>query len=273
MNITNINVIVFSPTGTSRRVAMAVAEGLGGKQRLIDVTYSAGDIVKHGSQDLTIVAVPVYGGRVAPVAMQRLEALHGEQTAVVPIVVYGNRAYEGALTQLSDFLSEKGFVPIAAGAFVGEHSYSTPDTPIAQGRPDSRDLADARRWGKVIANKLCTLSAPQPIDVTRLQHPRNSWWATLRFVAFIMKQRRKKTAVKPVPSVDTTLCTGCNKCVRVCPVGAIRAHDVAHTDATKCIKCCACVKACPKRARTFSTPYAPILSRCFKQRKSPVTII
>ena len=46
---------------------------------------------------LAVIVVPVYGGHVAPLAMERLENIRGLDTPTVLVVVYGNRAYEKAL--------------------------------------------------------------------------------------------------------------------------------------------------------------------------------
>lgn len=78
---------------------------------------------------LTVIAVPVYGGKVAPLALKRMEQIRGNGTPAVLIVVYGNRAYGGALNQLDAWAVAHGFVPIAAGTFIGEHSYSTVEFP------------------------------------------------------------------------------------------------------------------------------------------------
>lgn len=43
---------------------------------------------------LAIIVVPVYGGHVAPLAMERLQYIRGVDTPTVLVVVYGNRAYE-----------------------------------------------------------------------------------------------------------------------------------------------------------------------------------
>ena len=56
------------------------------------------------------------------------------------MVVYGNRDYEDALLELSDRAKDWGLTPVAAGAFIGEHSYSRPSLPVAEGRPDEDDL-------------------------------------------------------------------------------------------------------------------------------------
>jgi ferredoxin len=47
-------------------------------------------------------------------------------------------------------------------------------------------------------------------------------------------------------SVDSSLCSGCRKCVAVCNADAITIiSNKAVIDPTKCIKCYKCVDACP----------------------------
>lgn len=273
MEINKSAIVLFSPTGTSRKVAMAISDGAGLSPRVVDATYATPNELTFAPDELVLVAVPVYGGKVAPLALQRMEAMQGNGTPVVCVVVYGNRAYEGAMQQLNDFVTQRGFVTVGAAAFVGEHSYSTSQNPIAVGRPDMEDIADARKFGKEIAEKLSATTTLQAIDVAELAHPAHSLWSKLRFIWFILRQRnKKKPAVKPVPVVDTERCKECGKCARLCPNGAISTNGKT-TDPNRCIKCCACVKQCPVKARTFATPYAPVLSRCFTARISPVTLL
>ena len=68
-------------------------------------------------------------------------------------------------------------------------------------------------------------------------------------------------------------CTHCGRCVKLCPTGAIVASDELRTDAAKCIRCCACVKGCPVGARSYDSPFAPVLSRNFAQRKRNLTLM
>ena len=136
MDYTNIHVVYFSPTHTSAKVVHAVAEGMGALSYAeSDLTYEKPAEMESIEGELTLVAVPVYGGRVPDVALERLQMLRGKRTPVVPIVVYGNRDYDDALLELSDVLKRQGFVPVAAGAFVGEHSFSSAEYPVAAGRP------------------------------------------------------------------------------------------------------------------------------------------
>src|SRR5574344_105548 len=57
------------------------------------------------------------------------------------------------------------------------------------------------------------------------------------------------TAMKKVV-IQESLCKGCTKCARTCPVGAISGEvkQPHHIDQSKCIKCEACLKNCPFKA-------------------------
>lgn len=273
-------VAYFSPTGTSRAVARAIAEGLNaGKADEADVTLPYAPLPDFVSSDrLLVVAVPVYGGACAPLALQRLDRLKGNNTPAIAAVVYGNRDFGGAAVQLTEFLTERGFRVMGIGAFVGEHSYSTPSAPIAAGRPNAADLEEARQLGMEVKKKYHTHSAastsPLPtVNASALRCPPDRWWNKLRFIAFVLKYRRrqKKLPIKVLPITDTARCTSCGACARACPVTAIHPDRPQETTDT-CIKCAACVKICPRQARTLPTPFAPVLAKNFHKNKPNVTL-
>lgn len=273
MDIKASALLLFSPTGTSHKIAMAVADGVRCTPHLMNATYESVGNISYDAHTLVFFAVPVYGGKVAPLALKRLEAVRGNNTPAVLMVVYGNRAFEGAAVELDAFVRERGFVPIAAGAFIGEHSYNTAKHHIAAGRPDMNDLSKARMWGRDIRKKLSNIERAEPVDVTRLKKPHNSLFSQLRFILFVMQQRRKSASQKPRIKVDRLVCKKCGKCVRLCPSGAITREDCMNTQHDLCIKCCACVKGCPAHARKLKTPYASILSKCFGKPKYQTTIL
>lgn len=137
--------VVFSPTGTSKKIAEAVARGItsgaGAKAaalKTIDLTHAAAQSAVLPAGAVAVIAAPVYGGHVAPTAAKRLETLRGSGTPAVVIAVYGNRAFEKAAAELAALAARQGFVPVAAAAFVGEHSYSTPETPSPRDVPTRR---------------------------------------------------------------------------------------------------------------------------------------
>src|SRR5512147_2840416 len=50
----------------------------------------------------------------------------------------------------------------------------------------------------------------------------------------------------------TARCRDCYRCLRACPVKAIRIEKVqAYVDATRCIDCGSCIRECPQKAKTF----------------------
>ena len=153
---------------------------------------------------------------------------------------YGNRAYEDALLELRDVVTRAGFKPIAAGAFIGEHSYSTKSTPVAVGRPDVEDLGEANAFGMVIREKMRKIRALDQINP--LQVPGNFPFKELRMLSDIS------------PAIQEELCIRCKKCISVCPTAAINSDDPALTDKGLCIRCCACVKGCPVGAKTMDDP-------------------
>ena len=170
--------------------------------------------------------------------------------------------------------ARQGFVPVAAAAFVGEHSYSTPETPVAAGRPDAQDLARAAEFGAAVRKKLAA-GTPAPVDAAKLKDAHTPLVPMLRFIRFVVgyRRRQKKNPVVYLPACDADRCTHCGRCTAICPTQAIARGDEAHTDPARCIRCCACVKGCPVGARSFHTPFAAALARSFTRRKQPVTIL
>jgi len=240
MKPTQQQLIFFSPTGTTQSILSAIAEGTGIERTVpLNLTLPAGGsaetAVSH--QELAIIGAPVYGGRIPLKAIERLQAIRGEKTPAVIAVVYGNRAFEDALLELRDLAIAAGFIPVAAAAFIGEHSFATDNVPIAANRPDAADLEAARRLGRAVADKLSRLASPDA--GTPLPVPGNSPY----------KQRSVRTGISPETNADT--CTRCGTCEAVCPTNAVVAGETVETETEKCIICCACVKNCPSGARTL----------------------
>ena len=131
MQLDKLCVACFSPTHTSMKIARAIADGMHiARREEIDLTTDPADTPISVRNAICIVAAPVYGGLVAPVAVRRIARLRAENSIAIPVVVYGNRDYEDALVQLRDLLHAQGFTPLCGAAFVGEHSYSRPGKAV-----------------------------------------------------------------------------------------------------------------------------------------------
>mgnify|MGYP001026233284 FL=1 len=271
MTITEINLITFSPTHTSKQIGEAIVRGMGiADVSFVDMTLQAPEKKEFGSDALAVITVPVYGGHVAPLALDRMKDLCADGTPAVIVVVYGNRAYEKALVELDAFVSGLGFKVIAGGTFVGEHSYSSDRYPIAAGRPDDEDLKFAEEFGAKVRIKLSNAADAEHlygVDVQKIQRPKQPFFPLFRFLRRVIKLRKSGVPMPRTPQVDENLCTHCGLCVKRCPAGAIVKGEECATNAEKCIRCCACVKGCPQKARTFDTPFAALLHDCFQRPK------
>lgn len=257
MEYTTTHIVYFSPTHTSQKVARAIGDGIGMGRRIeTDLTCgtSASEILIKDS--LAVITVPVYAGRVAPLAVERLKRLKGDNSVAILVAVYGNRDYEDALVELRDLTIEQGFIPFAAGAFIGEHSYSRKGMPIAEGRPDDSDICSATTFGKDALAKLTKAGSFTDI-----------------YPFYIKGNVPYKEVGSPTPAAPVSLayCSVCGECIELCPTKAIfiNAEGKIDTDKMKCIKCCACVKECPIEAREFNTPYTEMLHKNFSARRTP----
>lgn len=262
MEFSTAKLVYFSPTRTTKRVLEGIVRGIQANAvEHLDLTPPKARTrpVEEIRGQLTLIGAPVYGGRIPPDAAQRLRGLKGRDAPAVVVVVYGNRAYEDALLELRDLAGEAGFVPVAGGAFLGEHSFSNDVTPIAEGRPDENDLRAAADFGRAIREKLRGIRSLD--EMPPLHVPGN----------YPYQEIGRSQGISPVTRND--LCTRCETCVSVCPTAAIALRDTVVTDASACILCCACVKNCPTGARAMEHPRvlrsARWLSANCSERKEP----
>ena len=266
VNFNAVRLVYFSPTKTTQKILEGIAQGTEvGTIEHLDLTPLDAKIrdLDEIQDELVILGVPVYGGRVPLEAVPRLQRLKANRTPAVIVVVYGNREFEDALLELKDLAQKSGYVPVAGGAFIGEHSFANDTTPIANGRPDTEDLIKAKEFGLKIRRKMEDLDSID--EVYQPQVPGNSPY----------KKRRKPAEISPSTQEDP--CTLCGTCASICPVAAITVEETVETDKLACILCCACVKSCPTGARVVEEPMlkqmAEWLSTNCHTRKEPETFI
>lgn len=72
-------------------------------------------------------------------------------------------------------------------------------------------------------------------------------------IRFVWENRRKSINGKGAEDdmaakIDKKNCTGCGKCVEVCPVAAIKVEKEKAVVGSDCVECGACVGECPSGA-------------------------
>ena len=193
----NITELYFSPTGGTQKAADLLTSALAGQTQTVDLCDSHADFsaVSLTPEDLAVIAVPSYGGRVPAVAIQRLSAVHGNGAAAVLMVVYGNRAFEDTMVELEDAARQAGFRIVAGVAAVAEHSIAR---QFAAGRPDAQDQAQLTAFAAQIRQKLASASSAEPAI------PGNRPY-----------KKAGGSGMVPKPTKD---CVSCGLCAQSCPV-------------------------------------------------------
>jgi ferredoxin len=243
MNIETAHLICYSPTRTTFTNLHHMAEGMElSTSRILDLTLPTGTpdeevVIQEG---VALIGVPVYAGRVAPVAAKRLRAIKGNGTPAVIAVVYGNRHYEDALIELKQLVEESGFMVVAGATLIGEHSYSSSKKPIALGRPDEKDKHTAKQFGADVMEKLkmvTDLSGLPPLELPG-SLPEEPYLGPAHIA----------------PEIAPDLCILCGQCAECCPTGAISVNETVTIDASFCTFCCACLKTCSEDAVRITIP-------------------
>lgn len=224
--------ITFSPTGGTQKAADLLTKALGGETAAVDLTDSSADFSAETltPEDVAVIAVPSYGGRVPEPAVQRLAAMQGGGARAVLVCVYGNRAYEDTLVELEDTAKQAGFHVIAAVAAIAEHSIAR---RYAAGRPDAADEQQLQAFAARIREKLSAGDDTEP------GIPGNRPY--------------KKAGGSGLVPKPTKGCSSCGLCAEKCPVQAIDPKDPRQTDKSKCISCMRCVSVCPRSARKVNS--------------------
>lgn len=243
--------MIFSPTGGTKKVADMIAGRFRPESSWIDLTDHALDftVFSFAKEDICIVAVPSYGGRVPGIAADRIRKMRGNGARTVAVTVYGNRAYDDTMLELNDILSEAGFRPVAAIAAVAEHSIMH---QFGTGRPDGKDKRELVDFADKVKRGI------QNGSLTKQPHvPGNRPYRSYDGVP--MKPRSGKS------------CTKCGVCAEKCPAGAIPIKMPMSTDYDQCITCMRCIAVCPQKNRSVSkllvAAGAQKLKKACKERK------
>lgn len=224
----NVFEMVFSPTGGTEKVSGLVAGALDGNTVTVDLTDSGLDFdaLTMTKDDVAVISVPAYAGRVPAVVVERLGMVRGNGARAVLVCVYGNRAFEDTLVELEDVAKRAGFRVIAAVAAIAEHSVAR---QFAAGRPDAQDAARLAEFAQRIRQKL------RDGDTSEPSIPGN-------------RPYKQAGGHSMVPQA-TEDCVSCGACAALCPVRAIDKGDPRQVDNEACVSCMRCITVCPQGAR------------------------
>lgn len=245
--ITKVRAVYFTGTGNTQKMVRAIANAA---CEVLNCAYEEYDFslpsaraeeLSFTDSELVVFGTPVYAGRVPNVLLPYLtKNIKGNRALAIPVVTYGNRNFDDGLMELRNLMIANGLTPIAGGAFVGEHSFST---TLGAGRPDPEDLSMARELGLRAAKKVLSGTITVPVAVEG-EDPIRTYYTP---------RDRNGTPInilKVKPKTDPDKCINCGLCARICTMGSIDPLDVTSVTGI-CIKCCACVKRCPKGAKYY----------------------
>lgn len=218
--------IYFSPTGGTKKIADTLAANLTGEFAEIDLCRDI-EPMTLTAEDVCLISVPSFGGRVPAVNVERLQKIKGNGAKAILNCVYGNRHWDDTLTELQDVLESQGFACAAAVAAVAEHSIFR---QFATGRPDKEDIAQLTAFAEKIQKKL----DEGDINKLELEGSHGPY---------------KEYKGVPYQPAATDACTLCGLCAEACPVGAIDFAQPNKTETETCISCMRCVSLCPVHAR------------------------
>lgn len=224
-------ILYFSATGNSLAVARQLAERLGEPMM---------PLVEAVQQDLTNekrigLVFPTYDFNLPPAMPEMVSRLKISPQAYVFTVVTCGSLAGNCIWVLRRLLREKG-VELAYSQKV-----SVPDnSALAFGRNPNKQL---HKFEKVPARMEQIIRELEGGSHT-LHY---SWFGLLSWL--LGRPLIEKGMIHCLgPKVNPDQCTGCNTCVRVCPMENIRLVDGKALIGDRCTVCLACVHACAQQA-------------------------
>ena len=238
-----VKVIYFSPTGTTKRIIKNVIKGIESKEvYYFDLTkenrISKTENIDTSKDDLIILGAPVYGGFLYKEFRNYIKSIDFNNKAVAIVLLYGNATIMFSKREIISIVKKNNGNVVGYGEFIGEHSYSTKELPVAINKPNLEDINMAISFGKAIREEL-----KNNIEKNKSLSLFDRFIGKVADIKPVHTGRRIFT----IPKTDYELCDNCGLCIKKCPKACIDNNIV--TDKNTCIVCMACVKSCHNNAR------------------------
>lgn len=228
LNFDKVSKIYFSPSKTTEKIVNEVAKNFNMKTENYDLLSF--NESKEFKNELVIIGIPVFNGRIPKLACQRLSKLKGNNTKAIIILNYGNIDYGDALLELTELLKENHFQIMGIATTISQHSQFS---ELGLNRPDSDDLIKINNFAKKIIKKLENNTENE---------------------IFVKGYKPYTEYVNSSFDVecDENSCTECMDCVYTCPEEAISELTPTKTNLDECTRCSTCINVCSENARSFS---------------------
>lgn len=242
--------VYFSPSGTTKKVVDNIASNFAQEKETYDLLNFNSE-KEFSDDDIVIVGMPVFAGRIPKSGRERLSKFKGNNTPAIAVVNYGNAHVTDSLLETVELLNENNFNVVAAASTVSHHSIFD---GVAQGRPDSADIEKINDFSKKCMKKI------ESGEGLKSDIPGNKPYVDYKQLPFVV-------------GCDETLCAFCYDCVSICPEKAIPDDDPVDTDLDLCSRCTACIHICPEDARMFTgeafEAKKPEFEQANSERKEP----
>ena len=227
LNFEKLSKIYFSPSGTTEKIVNEIAKHFNMNRENYDLLSFDGE--KNFNNELVIIGIPVFDGRIPKLVCERLSKMKGNNTKAIVVLNYGNIGYGDALLELTELLKKNNFDIVGVATTVSQHSQFN---KLAQNRPDSSDLERINDFTKNIIEKLNTNKENE---------------------IFVSGYKPYPEYIKPSFSVncDENLCVECMDCFYTCPEDAIMENTPTKTNLDDCTRCSTCINVCSENARSF----------------------
>lgn len=250
MKVNKVWAAYFTANGSTELVTTRIAANLASRFDCDYKVYEFGKVnarrkpLKFDKGDMVVLGVPTYAGRVPNVLLDYLKKMVGTGCIGLPVVTFGNRAYDDSLIELRDIMESAGIRCVAGCAMAAEHAFST---TLGAGRPDEDDMMELWPFISSVVEKVESADEFEMIEVPGEPAPYRPYYVAKD------ADGNPLDFLKAKPVTDPKKCRKCRKCVPKCPVDAIDYNEPSMITG-KCIKCGACIKFCKRQAKSFDDP-------------------